>query len=115
MLASQLCPLRKLVLATRRVELSPHTQVISLQLLLLGGILRSRDGEQVQGRPQLPARQYCPRTGLPSLRWTNRIVDRGGANSIDDMDNDFDEEHDDQKVRHGQLAGEGSESGGCRG
>lgn len=50
-LAPQLCPLCKLVLAACGVHLSAGGEVLSLQFALLGGGVGGRHGEVVDERP----------------------------------------------------------------
>lgn len=52
-LAPQLCPLCKLVLAAGGVHLAPHGQIIGLDFSLLGGGLGGRHGEEVDEGPEL--------------------------------------------------------------
>lgn len=53
MLATNLGPFRKLVLAAGGVELAADLEVLSLCLALFSGSLGGRDGEVVDGCPNL--------------------------------------------------------------
>lgn len=52
-LAPQLCPLCKLILAARGVHLPPHSKIIGLDFSLLGGGFGRRHGEEVDEGPEL--------------------------------------------------------------
>lgn len=52
-LAPQLCPLCKLVLAARGIHLPPHSKIIGLDFSLLGGGFGGRHGEEVDEGPEL--------------------------------------------------------------
>lgn len=58
-LAPQLCPLCKLVLAACGVHLSAGGEVFGLQFSLFGGGLGGRHGEVVDEGPELQKKQGC--------------------------------------------------------
>lgn len=108
MLATQLCPPGKFILAACSVQVPSDFEVIGLNLALLAGCLGRCDGEEVDQSPELLRSAAVARVWA-RLHVTHQIVNCGGSNRVDEVDYNFDNE--DAEHERGHLFESGGE---CR-
>jgi hypothetical protein len=109
-LATQLCPPGKFILTACSVQVPSDFEVISLDLALLAGGLGCRYGEEVDQSPELLRLAAVARV-WNRLYVTHQIVDCGGSNRIDEVDDNFDNE--DAEHKRGHLCESGGEWRRC--
>ena len=80
MLAPQLCPLGKLVLTARPIEIVPDRQVFLLLLALVGKLFRERGWKREVEAPYL----CCKLGSVCSSDSSDRATWRGDANQVVD-------------------------------
>ncbi|KAI6777073.1 hypothetical protein HG530_001018 [Fusarium avenaceum] len=107
-LATQLCPPGKFILAACSVQVPSDFEVIGLDLALLAGCLRRRDREEVDQSPELLRSAAVARVWA-RLHVTHQIVDCGGSNRVDKVDDNLDNEDAEHKRGHLFESGEASE------